>query len=416
MQDATPETLPTPQDVANWKGFFPDGRKLKILVVPANEGGCAYYRAWSPYKKLMELYPNVIELQFDKNPLGVDEKTLQYNEDWDNPSIEWADVVVMNNISNFGGPYTTRVCGVTKEKGKFFHMDTDDLLTDLYEGHRLVKVYKEKGLSEMTKHIYNHSDLVTVTQHKFAERVAEFCGSQLAVVKNAIDYNLPAWNLPRVPQPKRGKVRLTRIAWAGGIHHEEDVKEFASIPHLVNSRIGREHVQWNFYGKPPIDPNGGRDWQHDVWDNYERIMMHGFKGQKNWNIFQAYPADDYGFLYASTDIGIAPLQMNNFNDSKSDIKVAECGRYGVPLIASNVGCYSDVIKNGVTGYLLPPDAPKKEWVRIMSKVIKDKKHREEMGQNLKKITDNYFDLNKVVHYRLLMYKSCLKEAGVYENN
>ena len=61
--------LTTPEDVSKWKGFFPDGRKLNILVVPANDGGCAYYRAWSPYQKLAELYPNVVELRFDKNPV-----------------------------------------------------------------------------------------------------------------------------------------------------------------------------------------------------------------------------------------------------------------------------------------------------------------------------------------------------------
>jgi hypothetical protein len=42
------------------------------------------------------------------------------------------------------------------------------LLTDLYEGHRLYGVYKEHKLDEITKAIYANSDLVTVTQRKFA--------------------------------------------------------------------------------------------------------------------------------------------------------------------------------------------------------------------------------------------------------
>ena len=392
----------TPEDVAKWNGFFPDGRKLKILVVPANEGGCAYYRAWSPYHKLGELYPNVVEIKFDKNPLGLDEKTNTLNPDFDHPNIKWADVVVMNNISNFGGPYTTRVCGIAKQLGKFFHMDTDDLLTELYEGHRLSQVYKERGLSDMTKFIYQHSDLVSVTQEKFAQRISKFCNKKLAVVKNAIDYNLPCWNAPLVNSPKK---KMIRIAWAGGIHHEEDVKEFAGVPHLVNGRIGRENLQWNFYGAPP--PQAEKDWQVDVWTNYRNILMKGFRGQKNWNIFSAMPAAEYGRLYSANDVAIAPLQMNPFNDSKSDIKVAECGRYGLPLIASDVGCYNETIENGVTGYLLPAGASKNDWVRVMTKAFKDKKHLKEMGNNLKTIVDEYYDLNKVVHFRLLMYKESM---------
>ena len=103
--------------------------------------------------------------------------------------------------------------------------------------------------------------------------------------------------------------------------------------------------------------------------------------------------------------------MNNFNDSKSDIKIAECGRYSAPLVASNVGCYDEVIINGKTGYLIDPDAPKREWVRILTKLIKDKKHREELGRNLKLITDELFDLNKVVKYRLEVYDRCFKSLG-----
>jgi len=396
MEQLTPEILQT------WNGFYPDGRKLNILVVPANDGGCAYYRAWSPYQKLQELYPNIVDIRFDKNPLGLDEEKRILDPDFDHANIKWADVVVGNNISNFGGPYTTRICGMTKELGKFFHMDTDDLLTELYEGHRLSEVYKEKGLSEMTKFIYSHSDLVSVTQEKFAERVAPFCTKKLAVVKNAVDYRLPGWNSPLIPAPKK---RLVRVAWAGGIHHEEDVKEFAGVPHFVNGRVGRENIQWNFYGAPP--PQAEKDWQTDVWANYRAILMRGFKGGKNWNIFPAMPAHEYGKLYSANDVAIAPLQMNAFNDSKSDIKVAECGRYGLPLIASDVGCYNETIKNGETGYLLPPGAPQKDWVTLLTKVFKDKKHIKEMGQNLKNVVDEYYDLNKVVHFRLLMYKECM---------
>ena len=63
------------------------------------------------------------------------------------------------NIHNYGGPYTARIIGKAKEFGKFVHFDTDDLLTDLYEGHRLKQVYEERGLSEITKSLYAHSDL-----------------------------------------------------------------------------------------------------------------------------------------------------------------------------------------------------------------------------------------------------------------
>jgi glycosyltransferase involved in cell wall biosynthesis len=396
-------------NVDYWKsqnGFPGLGRKLRITVALPNKGGCAYYRAMVPYSKLAELYPNVVEVRFTENILGIDEEMAKRNipkwiDGWDWADMDWADIIMANNISNFGGPYTARICGKAKERGKIFHYDTDDLLTQLYKGHRLEAVY-ENGLSDITKFIYHNSDIVTVTQRKFQERIQQFMGNGiLAVVKNAIDYTLPSWNAPKSFVPKD---KFVRVGWAGGIHHEEDVKEFAGIPNIVNQRVGKEKVRWDFYGKPPIDPKAGPDWQQDVWKNYERVIMSGLKGGRNYTINTALPTDQYGVMYSHMDMAIAPLQMNDFNDSKSEIKVAEAGRYSVPLIASNVGCYDETIINGKTGFLIPHDAPKSEWVSILSKVIKDKDMRIEMGKNLHEITEKYFDLNKVVHNRLTMYK------------
>jgi len=140
--------------------------KLKILCCPANDGGCSYYRAWAPFAKLQEQFPDLIELRFNKNPLGINEKEMSFDPEWGHDDIKWADIVMTQNIANWGGPYTARVIGIAREYGKFVHYDTDDLLTNLYEGHRLKQLYKEKGLEEITKFIYQNSDLVVCSQSK----------------------------------------------------------------------------------------------------------------------------------------------------------------------------------------------------------------------------------------------------------
>ena len=383
-------------------------RKLRILCAPANEGGCSYYRVIGPMRKLKELYGDQLEFRYNLNPLGITEtgpNAGTWQEDWDFEDMKWADVIWTNNISNWGGPYTARIVGKAKEFGKFVHYDTDDLLTDLYEGHRLYGTYKERNLEEITKFIYNNADLVTVTQRKFAERVKPFCGGVLAIVKNAIDYDLPSWC---VPKSKPRKKNIIRIGWAGGIHHEEDVKEFAGVPHMVNQRVGRENVHWGFYGAPLAVKDGDKnEWQHQVWRNYKKMLLRGYSGPSNWQIYNALPPDNYGGLYSNVDLAIAPLQMNAFNDSKSEIKIAECGRYKIPLIASDVGCYDETIVNGKTGYLIPANAPKSEWVKILTKCIKNPNHIKDMGEALHEVTEKYFDLNKVVKHRLELYEQSM---------
>lgn len=383
---------------------------------------CAYYRNILPYRKLAELYPNVIEVRFDENILGINQKADSTSKhpwlpDWKWENMLWADIVVTNNISNFGGPYTARICGKCIEFGKVFHYDTDDLLTQLFDKHRLAGVYKE-GLSDLTKFIYANSDIITVTQKKFQQRIAPFINKGiLTVIKNCIDYDLPNWKMDKIRVPKG---RFVRVGWAGGIHHEEDVKQFSGIPYLVNQKVGIENVRWDFYGKPPVDPKDEKEkWQLDVWVNYEKTLARGFGPRRNYTINPAMPSDAYGIMYANMDVAIAPLQMNDFNDSKSDIKVAECVAYGVPLIASDVGCYNDTIVNGKTGFLIPPDAPAGEWVRALTNTIKNKDLREEMGKNMSKLRDLY-DANKVVHNRLNLYKQYFEwkknEPKVQHNN
>jgi glycosyltransferase involved in cell wall biosynthesis len=383
------------------------GRKLRILAFVPNDGGCSYYRLIMPYRKLVEKFSNVVDIKFDYNPLGweLPKDGKPFSENINRELFDWADIVVTNNITNYGVNYLARVCGITKEHKKKFHFDTDDLLTDIYAGHRLERTYKEGGLSEVVKWVYHNSDLTTVTQRKFAERISQYCQRDhlLAVIKNSIDYDLPAWSSPRT-QVHKG--RFVRIGWAGGIHHEEDVKEFAGVPWIVNQKVGIHNVRWDFYGKPPIQDDKDQ-WQHDVWKNYERIICNGFKGAKNYTINAALPADRYGVMYANMDAAIAPLQMNPFNDSKSDIKVAEAGRYKVPLICSNVGCYDDTIVNGKTGFLIPPSAPAKIWVDTLAKCIKNPDLLREMGENLHKITEEKFNINKVLYHRLNLYSYLL---------
>jgi glycosyltransferase involved in cell wall biosynthesis len=56
---------------------------------------------------------------------------------------------------------------------------------------------------------------------------------------------------------------------------------------------------------------------------------------------------------ANWDIGLAPLQENAFNASKSAIKVYEYASVGLPTIASAVAPYKQVIAHGCTGLLCP---------------------------------------------------------------
>lgn len=355
---------------------------------------------------LAEELPDKVEVRFTDNPLEVDPEKNYAPTPQELGDMNWADIIFVANILKYGGPYTARVGGLAKELGKFLHFDTDDLLTGLYEEHHLYNTYKENKLDDITKFLYANADLVSVTQMKFLERIKPYINGAACLYRNQLDYKLPAWNVTK-KFPK-----YTRVGYAAGIHHRGDVRVFSTIPHIVNQKVGKENVKWDFYGHPPPDPNKPKDgWEAKVWPEYLSQLLKGFRGAKNYQIHYALPPAEYGHYIANMDVAIAPLEMNDFNDSKSDIKVAECARYEVPLIASNVGCYDDTIINGETGYLLDPDAPKSEWVKVLTKVIKDKKHRKELGRNLKERTKDLYDGRKNCLARYENYMQAINQLG-----
>jgi glycosyltransferase involved in cell wall biosynthesis len=377
--------------------------KLKILVVPANEGGCSYYRAIMPFQKLQQHCSDEVEVRINQNPLNWSPETNSYLEAHED--MDWCDIMMTQNISNFGPLFMVELFKKAKETNCYIHYDTDDLLTEIYPGHRLYEVYKERDLSELTATLYNNADLVSVTQKKFADRIAKDVLGTLVVIKNAIDFDLPCWNLAK--RYRTSKKEPCKIGWVGGIHHEQDVKQVPGLGISVNAKVGPENVRWGFYGRPPIGEEGPDDWQQKVWDEYTRILV-GPQKHKNWAVFQAMPTDRYGSMYLNIDVAIAPLEWNNFNDSKSEIKLMEAGRYGIPLIATDCGAYDEVLKDGVTGYLISRENKRSDWTKAIAKCVKDPKHTRQMGENLKKIVNERYNINTVVHHRLELYNQLLK--------
>jgi glycosyltransferase involved in cell wall biosynthesis len=108
------------------------------------------------------------------------------------------------------------------------------------------------------------------------------------------------------------------------------------------------------------------------------------------------------------DISIAPLEHNTFNEAKSEIKIAECGQYAVPLVGTDCGAYSEWIRNGENGYLIDPEAPVSEWIRVLTSLCKNPKKVKEMGLAMKEISDREFDLNKNVDQRLALYEEMVR--------
>lgn len=87
------------------------------------------------------------------------------------------------------------------------------------------------------------------------------------------------------------------------------------------------------------------------------------------------------------DIGIMPLKDTVWERGKCGFKAIQYMALGIPAIVSRVGVNSQIIDNGINGYLC---ATPEEWIDSFRILINQPYIREQMGKAaIKKIVDNY---------------------------
>jgi hypothetical protein len=92
-------------------------------------------------------------------------------------------------------------------------------------------------------------------------------------------------------------------------------------------------------------------------------------------------------LIQGMDIGIMPLPDQPWARGKCGYKLIQYMACGIPVIASPVGVNSDIVDEGVNGYLARDD---REWERAIRGLAKSAELRTAMGAHgRKKIVDGY---------------------------
>ena len=81
--------------------------------------------------------------------------------------------------------------------------------------------------------------------------------------------------------------------------------------------------------------------------------------------------------YQGLDVGICPLENNEWDSGKTGFKIIVYMAAGVPAVVSTTGSNKEVIKDGENGFLASTDD---EWQEKMSRLIKEPRLRNEMGK------------------------------------
>ncbi len=87
------------------------------------------------------------------------------------------------------------------------------------------------------------------------------------------------------------------------------------------------------------------------------------------------------------DIGIMPLQDDEWSKGKCGLKILQYMAIGIPVVASPFGVNKEIVQDGVNGFLAETED---DWVEKLLVLIKDAKLRDEMGKKNRKLVEDRY--------------------------
>ena len=213
------------------------------------------------------------------------------------------------------------------------------------------RTYGIRSVQDAAAMCCTFSDMVTVSTEPLAEEVRKQSGNDnVVVIPNFISAALLEMERPR-------REHFT-IGWMGGASHSLDLAVVApAVRRVMEADTSlRLHVVGSDF-RPTLGQIRAR---HTKWE--------------------ACPADMYRHL--DFDVGLAPIEATQFNESKSYLKALEYGALGIPVIASDFGPYREFVVDGVTGFLVGKEKQWRDRIRLLAA---DADLRESMGAKAREL-------------------------------
>lgn len=391
----------------------------KILLYITDETGCALHRLLLPHAFLNK---ELFEVQFGTDTNNVEEFSKY-------------DVFVFHRLLPDGMieaikekcPNTKLVC------------DIDDLW-QLTSSHILYSHYQNWDIASAIKKHIKMADYVTTTTPLLAEKIKPF-NPNVYVFPNAL---IPDGEFK--PNPTHSD--RIRFGIIGGCTHITDLQLLEGLvkqlPQDVLDKI--QFVLGGFdKGVIQIPQEDGSikkapmPWKDNVWVRMEEILTNDYKtvspehkaflqrytyglefnSEEPYKRLWAKDVWNYATLYDEIDVLLVPLIDNEFNRSKSELKMVEASVKQKPCIVSDVMPYKLCAINAIEkGGAINPNGNclmvnnakgSRGWAKAITRLVKDKELRDMITSNLTKLTDKdaTYNLLKVTEDRNNFYKHIL---------
>jgi glycosyltransferase involved in cell wall biosynthesis len=325
--------------------------KGEIVFVSGLTGAVAMYRTHYIAEELNE-YGFKASVLYGEDPFLVSK-------------IKKFKIIVLNRV--VWNKSIEKVLEQSKKLKQTIIYDTDDLSFDV-EMFKKSDAYtnfteaQKKQYQKMTGlEILQDTQLnaITTTTNFLAEKLNRF-NKPVFVVKNKLSKQELQWT------------REARKVYLRRVHSEEDVRIGYFSGSISHNRdfatiIPALEIILNRYSNVKLYLVGYLDMGDKFYKKFKNQIVQ----------LPFVPRRRHYQNIAEVDINLAPLEMNDFCQSKSELKFFEAGIIGIPTIATENQTFSEAITNEKNGLL---SREMSDWVNNIEKLIDDKNLRVTLGE------------------------------------
>lgn len=266
--------------------------------------------------------------------------------------------------------------------------EIDDIIfrEDIPDYNKFKFAFESDEIRETSLEIMNLCDEITVTCDFMRDYYREKTGRrEITVIPN---FPPKFWignffNEKRVYTLYQKHKKRPRILYAGsGAHFDVDnkVKQRDDFEHVTDAIIAtRKEFQWVFIGAFPLKLRQymGNDMEFHPW-------------QKIYN----YPQKIHDL---EIQMCVAPLQDNNFNKAKSDLKYIEASCFGLPIACQDLPTYSNAPIKFKTG---------EEMINKIRTTLKDsQKYKNNISKNYRAAEKRFLERDENLECFMELYTS-----------
>lgn len=370
---------------------------MKVLIV-RNEhlGGVEYHRQIVPAYRINETNKDDFEITIINSVDSAEESFLKDFE-----------LVIFTRLISYYGREDETILKVRNAGCKTI-LDIDDywiLPNDhmLFSNHNLTKTPQHTIAS------LKYVDAVTCTTKYLAEKIRPY-NKNVFIIENAINPNQPQF----IPQEEKSE--RMRFGWIGGQCHLPDLKTL--VPSIQRFYIDKNLVKnaqlilGGFTLTSPIK-------EENEYIKFEKIFTNNYRGvtsEQSGELLR-YHADhnsttevyrriygtdiyNYGFIYKSIDVALAPLRYNDFNLCKSELKILEAGFMKKAIICSDLPNYR--FKNT---YKVTTDKNNSGWFNAIKSLAMNRNKAQDMALALHEEVSTYYHIDNINKKRIQLWKN-----------